>query len=370
MNSLASPGRDADSLDPFANLRIGHVYLDVRRRRLQCLNDTARELRREGVVTTVRDMVRQDLRTPAGDPVRSADLPLIIAWQQGRAAEASFVLRPEDRPECYVIWSAAPVRDSRGRLVGVMGSVCASPPAFDWQVLAGLAHDLRTPLQSFAFLLAGLKSPETTDAQREELLQVACSSAERALQVAQDLLQWCRGPAQAGRAVERTWFALGPFLDALVGEQVPSAERKGLKLTARVSSAHGWEVHADRTRLGRLLANLVVNAVRYTASGHVAVTADWEHRLGERALIVGVVDTGTGIAPEERESIFQPFERGRAGKGSDSSSGGSGLGLAVVDRLVRELGLELEVYSEYGQGSAFHLVVPLRILRPESRTGT
>ena len=78
-------------------------------------------------------------------------------------------------------------------------------------------------------------------------------------------------------------------------------------------------------------------------------------------MALSVVDTGRGIPPEEQESIFQPFERGKAGKESDS--GGSGLGLAVVDRLVEELGLELEVYSEYGRGSAFHLLVPAAILR-------
>jgi signal transduction histidine kinase len=74
-----------------------------------------------------------------------------------------------------------------------------------------------------------------------------------------------------------------------------------------------------------------------------------------------VVDTGAGISREEQESIFQPYERGRAAKESDS--GGSGFGLAVVDRLVSELGLSLEVYSEYGRGSAFHLSLPAALLR-------
>ena len=77
---------------------------------------------------------------------------------------------------------------------------------------------------------------------------------------------------------------------------------------------------------------------------------------------LGVVDTGPGISEEEQDSIFQPYERGRAGKKAGDSSG-SGLGLAVVDRLVEELGLTLDVYSEYGRGSAFHLAVPGAMLR-------
>src|SRR5262249_13147099 len=81
------------------------------------------------------------------------------------------------------------------------------------------------------------------------------------------------------------------------------------------------------------------------------------------SLVLSVVDTGVGIAAEEQESIFQPFERGRGGN-QDAESGGSGLGLAIVDRLVSELGLEPEVYSVFGQGSALDLGIPRRMVHP------
>ena len=368
MNPSASLGTDAHTLNPFAQLRVGHLYLDVRTRRLHCLNETARELHREGMILTTAEQACQRLRTPAGEPVQAGDLPLLIAWQKGREAEASFVLRQEGKPDCHVLWSAAPVRNAQGQLIGVMACLCVSPPAFDWQALAGLAHDLRTPLHALSLVLSGLQNAAATEAQQQQLLEMVRSSAERALQIGRDLLLWCRGPAQAGRIPEFTWFPLAPFLDALAQEQMPAAQRKGLTLTTRVTAAHGWEIYADRVRMGRLLANLLVNAVRYTATGHVTILTEWRDDPAGRALVVSVVDTGTGISPEERESIFQPFERGRAGKGGDSS-GGSGLGLAVVDRLVKELGLELEVYSEFGHGSAFHLVLPARLLRPETGAG-
>ena len=98
------------------------------------------------------------------------------------------------------------------------------------------------------------------------------------------------------------------------------------------------EVHTDSTRLGRLLGNLLNNAIRYTSTGRVRLHAGWISEGGKQTLILTVEDTGTGLATEDQESIFQPFHRGRAGK-ADSDSGGSGLGLAVVDRLIHELGL-------------------------------
>jgi signal transduction histidine kinase len=78
-------------------------------------------------------------------------------------------------------------------------------------------------------------------------------------------------------------------------------------------------------------------------------------------LVLRVLDTGTGISVEDQESIFLPFERGRAAKESDS--GGSGVGLSVVDRLVEELGLTLDVFSEYGHGSSFEVILPATKLR-------
>jgi signal transduction histidine kinase len=124
-------------------------------------------------------------------------------------------------------------------------------------------------------------------------------------------------------------------------------------------------MQTDRVRLGRLLANLLVNAVRYTPQdGRVELKASWRDGSQGQVLALSVLDTGPGISQEEQESIFQPYERGQAGR--DSDSGGSGLGLAVVDRLVEELALELEVYSEYGRGSAFHLLVPTYMLRQVS----
>ena len=85
-------------------------------------------------------------------------------------------------------------------------------------------------------------------------------------------------------------------------------------------------------------------------------------RGGQReGLALGVIDSGPGISQEDQESIFQPFRRGKGGKESDSS--GSGVGLAVVDRLTEELELALEVFSEYGQGSTFELILPMKYLR-------
>jgi signal transduction histidine kinase len=347
-----------------AGVPVGHVYLDARRHLLYCLNDAARRLQNDGVPFTSIDTSRQSLTTLAGNPAETAELPLLVAWQQGRPAEALFVLARRGAALLHLHWSAAPLCDANGQVVAIVGSVILRPPEPDWQVLAGLAHDLRNPLQALRLSLDDLPA----DAGLPDDLRGAAGrvrrAAERALSVGKDILDWARGPAQGGRRVEMAWFALEPFLVALAEEQAAAARQKGLALVQDLRAVRGWEVQSDRVRLSRLLANLLTNAVRYTPTGRVEFVASWRQEGGGRRLCLGVHDTGAGIPPEEQESIFQPFARGRAARGD--STGGSGLGLAVVDRLVGELHLALEVSSDVGAGSTFDLLLPESILRRET----
>jgi two-component sensor histidine kinase len=352
-------GNSGEPAGPITGPSVGHLYLDVVHRLLYCLNDRARQLRREGIPFTPTDLAGQALRKPGGEPVTAADMPLMVAWREGRPEEATFVLERAGGMPQHIVWSTASVKDAAGHVIGVVGSVYSAAPEPDWQALAGLAHDLRTPLQSLKMLLAVVDGM-SVDASVREVLSRVRSATDRALQIGMDLLEWCRAPVQKGRS-RTEWLALEPLLRALVAEQEPAARQKGITLDTRLEAARGVDVHTDAVRLGRLLANLLANAVRYTPAGRVEFSAAWQQEGGERVLALGIVDSGAGISAEEHEDIFQPFSRGKAGREGDSS--GSGVGLSVVDRLVEDLGLTLEVYSEYGRGSAFHLLLPVRILR-------
>jgi len=361
MTSLRSKRANLPPAQAGPGSRVGQVYLNTSRRVLYCLNDRARQLQNEGVPFTPADLDEHPLCLPSGETVTADDLPLIRAWRDKVPQEATFLLTRPGGTVQHISWTAAPLCVSGGEVAGITGTVQCGPPEPDWQALAGLAHDLRTPLQALKLLLALLDTKGPIDPRQRAVLDRIRTSAERGILIGMDLLEWCRGPAQGGRGVERSWFPLVPFLESLAGEQSAEAERKSLQLRTKLEAARAWELYADQVRLGRLFANLLANAVRYTTTGRVELRAAWQEEQGQRVLDLSVVDTGTGILPEEKDSIFQPFERGRAGKEGDS--GGSGLGLSVVERLAEELGLDLQVYSEYGRGSAFHLLLPEAMLR-------
>jgi signal transduction histidine kinase len=347
--------------EPGGARQVGHVYLDVRQRKLHCLNRAAQDLHHAGVPFTSEDLARHKLRLPSGEEVRPADLPLVRAWREQRPVEANFHMPRPSGPAWHVTWSVSPARRADGQLVGLVGTVIAGPPEPDLRILAEMAHDLRTPLQALGMLSALLDPAGPMDPCLQESVLKLRAAAGRALEVSRAMLDWCRHPSNRRPPVVLTWFPLESYLVQLAHEQAAEAERKHLALHLDMEAARGWEAHLDRARLGRLLSNLLSNAVRYTDRGRVEFTASWRGEGPQRALVLGVLDTGVGIDAEEQDSIFEPFERGRAGKASDS--GGSGLGLASVDNLVRELGLVLEVYSEHERGSAFHLLLPVSLLR-------
>lgn len=342
--------------------RVGLFFLNTIKKRLYALNETARQLLANGLPVAAADLERQPLTTPTGEAVVGDDMPLAKAWREGQSQEATFVLQAPNAPVLHVHWNASPLRGADDDIVGIAGSVTVGPPEPDWQEMAGLAHDLRTPLQAMR-LLVPLLQESNLSAEARELAERIRSAAERSLSVGLDLLEWCRGPTQHSRRVSNGWFPLAPFLRVLVEEQQPGAETKDIRLHTDFSAARDFEVFTDHVRLGRLLSNLLSNAIRYTSAGRVQFTATWRSPSESKppALVLKVLDTGTGISAEEQESIFLPFERGRAGKEGDS--GGSGVGLSVVDRLVDELGLTLEVFSEYGHGSSFEVVLPENMLR-------
>jgi signal transduction histidine kinase len=365
--AVSSQQKKPRELHPVEEMRVGQLYLDAQRQLLHCLNDAAHELMREGVPFTSADLAKQPLHTADGKLIGKEEMPMRAALREGKPTEAVLFMRRDSGLPLQLRWIAGPIRNQKGDVSGVLATVIAGGVEPDWQALAGLAHDLRTPLQSLGLLTELAEAAVQDPAEIAELLPRIRTSAERAISIAQDVLEWCRGPARTLRTANREWVALEPFLKDLAAEQAVAAEHKSLVLVSNMAAAAGWQAFTDRVRLGRLLSNLLVNAVRYTTTGQVEFTASWrDDRSGRngpsgRKFALSIVDTGAGITVEEQESIFQPFERGRAGKEGDS--GGSGLGLAIVDRLVEELGLELEVYSEYGRGSAFHLLLPGAALR-------
>jgi PAS domain S-box-containing protein len=213
--------------------------------------------------------------------------------------------------------------------------------------LATASHDLRQPLQALALLNGMLRrsvhEPAALDAVEQQGKMIALMS--RLLTALLDLSKLESGATQ----VQVTDFDLGPLLAQLRDEFQVLATGKGLQLLVDDTRV---VARTDRTLLLQVLQNLLGNAIKYTEHGSVCVRC----RTGEGSIFLDVVDTGAGISAGNLSGIFDEFFQ--VDPGSQSARQGYGLGLSIVQRIVRLLGMRIGVKSVPGAGSTFTLELP------------
>jgi signal transduction histidine kinase len=211
------------------------------------------------------------------------------------------------------------------------------------ELVASVAHDLRTPLTSVLGFTEFLLKRDVEPAERERYLRIVNGETRRYASLVDDLFD-AQLIAQ-GRSV----LCLELFdVAGLVREQVDlfrgQSEVHELHLTL---PAQPVVVHADPERIARVIANLISNAIKYSpAGGPIAVTVD----AGEGAVRVSVGDEGLGIPAEQQHLVFAKFFRA---EGSNPGIKGVGLGLALCREIVHAHNGALGFESTYGEGSTF-----------------
>ena len=217
-----------------------------------------------------------------------------------------------------------------------------------------MSHEIRTPLTGiigFADVLA-----EEVEDEHGEFARAIGSNGRRLLDTLNAVLELARleaGEVQFGRDE----LDLRAVVAEAVAPLVPRAGAKGLGLTV---SLHPEPVlvESDASALGRVVSNLVSNAVKFTEEGGVSVAV----RAGAAGAEVRVADTGVGIAPSFLPRLFEAFYQ--ESEGDERSHEGNGLGLVITQRLVERMGGTIEVASEKGVGSTFTVRLP-RAAYPE-----
>jgi len=217
------------------------------------------------------------------------------------------------------------------------------------QMVADVAHELRNPLQNLIGYIEGIRDGVVVADERTlDVLSTETAVLRRLVDELQDLAL-----ADSGRLP----VELGPVhvqgqVAAILDSMRPRAEELGWRLENDVASDVPL-VEADERRLRQVIANLVQNAFAYTASGGRVWVSSRE--LANEVEIT-VSDTGTGIAAQDQERIFERFYR--ADPARARASGGAGLGLAVVKQLVEAHGGRVAVESALGRGSTFSVTLP------------
>ncbi len=217
--------------------------------------------------------------------------------------------------------------------------------------LATASHDLRQPLQTLALLNGSLRRL-VSDPDAKEALSQQDQAIDAMARLLNALLDISKVESGAIRP-DPSDFEVAALLQGLRREFAGLAVNKGLELQVEASDEFA---HSDRSLVEQIMKNLVSNAIKYTRQGYVLMRTS----LAENAAIrVDVLDTGIGIPSEQIAYIYDEFYQ--VDVPTNSTRDGYGLGLSIVQRLVRLLNLRLEVRSEVGKGSMFSLILPIGV---------
>ena len=228
------------------------------------------------------------------------------------------------------------------------------------EFLATMSHEIRTPMngiQGMAELILSSKSWE----QAEEHARTVLHSSEMLLRIIDDILDFSK--IEAGRLeLEPMAIDMLEIADEIAELYAVKAREKAIELVVRYVPGSEQFVFADPVRVRQILSNLVDNAIKFTESGHVAltITEDKEANLDNDhvALQFCVIDTGIGLSQKAQARIFDKFSQ--ADGSTTRKYGGTGLGLSICKSLIDMMGGDISVQSKEGKGTTFCFTVPFK----------
>ncbi len=226
------------------------------------------------------------------------------------------------------------------------------------QFLANMSHEIRTPMNGIIGFseLALLKD---MPANIRDYLQKINSTSLGLLDILNDILDFSK--LEAGNIhINLAHFALDDLMDVLHSLFIEISRQKALKFTLIIAPDVPRCLLGDKLRLEQVLINLLGNAIKFTASGSVTLSITLQQLQQSQArLLFSVTDTGIGISATDQGKLFQPFSQ--VDESITRRFGGTGLGLALSHDLVKLMGGELSLISEFNQGSCFSFELILAI---------
>ncbi|MDO4204852.1 MAG: ATP-binding protein [Selenomonadaceae bacterium] len=229
--------------------------------------------------------------------------------------------------------------------------------------LANMSHEIRTPINAIMGMNEMILREGREPVVREYAQNIE-SASKALLSLVNDILDFSK--VEAGKMdILPGNYRLGKLLSEVSTMINVKAEEKQLNFIINVSGDLPDQLEGDAVRIRQVLINLLNNAVKYTNEGGITLTITGQKLAEESDTTVfrfAVADTGIGIKPEDMDKLFKNFVRLDINR--NRSVEGTGLGLALTQRLAQAMGGSVEVTSEYGVGTTFTFVLPQKVVGP------
>ena len=282
------------------------------------------------------------------------------------------LLCDENGRKTYLGFSISPLTDPSGSLIGhtlIFQDITRfkemeeQMKRFDrmaaiGSLAAGMAHEIRNPLASLSGSIQMLKSELSLDQEQEHLMEITLRESERLNALITDFLLFAHPPQ-----THRSAWEIGKILDETVELFIHSpAFHEGLQMT-RPHLNGGIQALVDPDQMRQVFWNLLINAAQaISGGGDIRVDIEkvnkafggslpfYSSEKGKDWVKIVIADSGNGIAPNEKEKIFEPFYT--------TKEGGTGLGLSIVHRIIENHNGVIKVESDVGKGAAFIVFLP------------
>lgn len=269
----------------------------------------------------------------------------IVSWLFVLAHESRHVAQEESQRQTRLLMEEIEAHERTDNALQVAKEQAEAANQAKSRYLTGISHELRSPLNAVLGYAQLLEKDPGMPAHRKEAIGVIRRSSEHLADLIEGLLDISK--IEAGRLeLNKNQVRLQLLMDQLVNMFRLQAEAKGLQFVYRCQDRLPEFVRTDEKRLRQILINLLSNAIKYTDKGTIFFQLNYRNQVAEFM----VQDTGEGIASENIERIFRPFERIQT---PGSTATGSGLGLTITRLLTEIMGGDISVKSLPGAGSTF-----------------